>query len=64
MNYIYLGDKLTDKKYKNKKCWAVLKPNGKCIRGKSKMLVEFNDNKKQLVIAYRLRKIKSNELYT
>ena len=53
--YIYLGDKFTDESLKNKRCIAI-KRNNKCIRGKSKMLVEFNGIK-QIVLARRLRLI-------
>jgi len=53
--YIYLGDKLTDERLKNKLCNAVRR-NGKCIRGKmSTMLVDFG-NEIHNVLARRLRK--------
>ena len=40
--YIYLGDRMTDPILKGSKCRAVLRPDGKCIRGKNgNMLVEF-----------------------
>ena len=55
--YIYLGDKLTDKKLKKQNCRAVLREDGKCIRGGSKMLVEFPKYGKVVVLARRLRKI-------
>lgn len=55
-DYIYLGDKLTDEKYKDKHCTAVRRADGKCIRGKnSNMLVEFNGIK-VVILARRLRK--------
>ena len=57
MDYIYLGDRLTDPKYKRQPCKAVRKENGKCIRGKNgNMLVEFESGKVN-VIARLLRKI-------
>lgn len=56
--YKYLGDRFTDVKFKNKKCIAVRRNNGKCIRGKNgNMLVEF-DGVPVVVIARLLRKIK------
>jgi|GEM_PF-915103 len=55
--YVYHGDKLTGKQYKDKRCAAVLRPDGKCIRGKNgNMLVSFNGTK-VVVIARQLRKI-------
>lgn len=58
--YIYLGDKLTDEKYKDRICFAVKNSENKCIRGKySTMLVCFNfDNSIVNVLARRLRKVK------
>lgn len=58
--YIYLGDKLTDKRLKNQKCRAVLREDGKCIRKGSKMLVEFPKFGKVIVLARRLRKIRKS----
>jgi len=57
--YTYLGDKLTDLKWKNLKCKAIRRPNGKCIRSKmSTMLVLFENGELNVVLARRLRKIK------
>ena len=56
--YIYMGDKLTDKRFKGGVCTAIRKKSGKCIRGRSKMLVSFN-GEKVVVLAKRLRKIKT-----
>jgi hypothetical protein len=54
--YIYRGDRMTDAKYKNKVCKAVLTPDGKCIRGRNgNMLVNFN-NEIVVVLARQLRK--------
>ena len=54
--YVYLGDRFTDPQLKGKPCTAVLRQNGKCIRGKNgSMLVEFNGNK-TVVMARLLRK--------
>lgn len=56
--YIYLGDKMTDPSLKGAECSAVRNCKGKCIRGKNgNMLVSFGD-KKCVVIARLLRKIK------
>lgn len=56
--YIYLGDRLTDPQLKGKRCYAVLRPNGKCIRGKNgSMLVEFDQGRTANVIGRLLRKI-------
>jgi hypothetical protein len=58
MDYIYLGDKLTDLSLKNTKCKAVRNTKGKCIRSKmSTMLVEFENGIKQVVLARKLIKI-------
>ncbi len=56
--YIYHGDRFTDHELKGKECSAVLRPDGKCIRGKnSNMLVSFN-GKPVVVLARQLRKVK------
>jgi len=58
-DYIYLGDKLTDPKYKGKKCRAIRTLEGKCLRGKNgSMLVSF-DGDPVIVIARLLRKVKT-----
>lgn len=58
MQYIYRGDRLTDKKFKGQLCVAVRSSNGKTIRGKNgNMLVQFG-NQKVVVLARQLRKIK------
>jgi hypothetical protein len=55
--YIYLGDRLTDPRLKWERCLAVLRPDGKCIRGKNgSMLVEFESGRKATVIGRLLRK--------
>jgi len=46
-DYIYLGDKQTDERFKNKPCNAVRRANGKCIRGKNRnMAVESESGEK------------------
>jgi hypothetical protein len=58
-DYIYIGDRNTDQKYKGQPCSAVRRPDGKCIRGKNgNMVVSFAEHK-AVVIARLLRKIKS-----
>lgn len=55
--YKYLGDRLTDIKYRGVICEAVRRPDGKCIRGKNgNMLVAF-DGKPVIVVARLLRKL-------
>ena len=57
MTYRYLGDRLTDPKYKGQQCEAVRNVNGKCIRGRNgSMLVSFSGTT-VVVIARLLRKI-------
>lgn len=57
MEYIYLGDRLTDPALKKKQCAAVRK-NNKCIRGRNgSMLVLFEDGEKRVVIGRLLRKV-------
>lgn len=53
--YVYLGDKLTDSRYKGHNCTAVLRSDHRCIRGRNaNMLVDFN-GVKVVVLAKRLR---------
>ena len=54
--YRYLGDRITENRFKGAECVAVLNDKGKCIRGKnSNMLVSF-DGVKVVVLARLLRK--------
>ena len=58
-SYIYKGDRLTDGRFRNKNCTAVLRKDGKCIRGRNgNMLVAFGDEK-VTVLARHLRKQKN-----
>ena len=41
-HYVYRGDRLTDPLLKGGHCTAVLRPDGKCITGRSAMLVRFD----------------------
>lgn len=55
--YTYLGDRLTDGRYKDQTCEAVRNASGKCIRGKNgNMLVRFATGETVVVIARKLRK--------
>lgn len=59
--YRYIGDRSTDPELKGKECVAVLKSNGKCIRGKNgNMLVAF-EGVPVVVMARLLRKVKPIE---
>lgn len=56
--YKYLGDRLTDPKFKGQQCEAVRNVNGKCIRGKnSNMLVRFTSGETVVILARLLRKV-------
>lgn len=56
-DYIYKGDRLTDKPYKASPCKAIRRRDGKCIRGRNgNMLVDFNGHK-VVVLARQLRKM-------
>lgn len=56
--YTYLGDRLTDSRFKGQQCSAVRRLNGKCIRGKNgSMLVRFASGETAVVIGRLLRKI-------
>jgi hypothetical protein len=58
-SYTYNGDRFTDPAIKGATCEAVIRPDGKCIRGRNgSMLVSFN-GKKTVVIGRQLRKIKT-----
>lgn len=58
MKYIYLGDRMTDPKWKGAACDPVLRADGKCITGRSVMLVRFKDGLPRVVIRRLLRKQK------
>ncbi|AHM62070.1 hypothetical protein D770_19095 [Flammeovirgaceae bacterium 311] len=56
--YIYLGDRQTDPALKGKLCFAVMRKDGKCIRGRNgSMLVEFSSGRIANVIGRLLRKV-------
>lgn len=62
MEYLYLGDRLTDPALKGCTCRAVRRADGRCIRGKNgNMLVEMDDGRRVVVVARLLRKVTSNE---
>ena len=56
-HYTYLGDRATCPSRAGAPCQAVLRPDGKCIRGRNgAMLVEFEDGEKVVLLGRRLRK--------
>jgi hypothetical protein len=55
MRYTYLGDKLTAPKWKGQPCDPVRRPDGKCIVGRGKALVQFANGERCIVIRRRLR---------
>jgi hypothetical protein len=56
--YIYKGDRLSDIELKGTLCSAVLRPDGKTIRGPNGlMLVRFDSGREAVVIGRLLRKI-------
>lgn len=63
--YRYLGDKLTDPALKGALCYAVTR-NGKCITGRSAMLVYFHGDKgfPRAVLRRRLRKVVAKQIGT
>ena len=57
MRYLYLGDRLTDAKWKGRQCDPVLRPDGKCITSKlGTMLVAWEDGSLGVVLRRQLRK--------
>lgn len=56
--YLYLGDRLTDPALKGAPCNAVLRADGKCVRGRGAMLVLFaGEAAPRVVVARLLRKV-------
>ncbi|QHV94016.1 hypothetical protein [Spirosoma endbachense] len=56
--YTYLGDRMTDPALKGQACAAVLREDGKCIRGRNgSMLVRFDSGREAIVIGRLLRKL-------
>lgn len=56
--YAYRGDRLTDPALRGATCWAVRRPDGKCVRGRNgTMLVQFADGFLHTVLGRQLRKI-------
>ena len=59
IQYCYLGDRNTDPALKKSFCTAILRADGKCIRGRNgSMLVMMENGKKIVVIGRLLRKVK------
>lgn len=60
MEYLYLGDRQTEDKYRQAACWAVRDHRYKCIRGKNgNMLVAFAEGQRAVVVARLLRRIRT-----
>lgn len=56
--YIYRGDRLTDQRLRGARCAAVLRGDGKCVTGRSAMLVRFDGEEAPRVVERRqLRRI-------
>lgn len=56
--YTYIGDRMTDPELKGQFCSAVLRDDGKCIRGRNgSMLVQFDSGRTAVVIGRLLRKV-------
>ena len=56
--YTYLGDRMTDPALVGRRCAAVLRPDEKCILGRSAMLVLFDgEDVPRVVQRRRLRKL-------
>jgi len=62
MRYRYLGDRLTDPALKGMSCDPVLRADGKCIVGKSKMLVVDRKGVQHVVLRVLLRKLAADQL--
>lgn len=59
MDYVYLGDKLTDPYWRGLPVNAVRRPDGRCIRGRNgNMLVEAAGGRRCVVLARLLVKRK------
>lgn len=56
--YTYIGDKHTDPALLATTFTAIRRANGKCIRGKSNMLVQGSDGRAYVVLGRLLRKVK------
>ncbi len=56
--YRYLGDRLTDAVLVGASCTAVLRADGRCVCGRSSMLVLFDGERTpRVVLRRRLRKV-------
>lgn len=52
--YTYLGDRYTDPRLKGRRCVAVLRADGKCVTGRSAMLVTFDGETEPRVVQRRM----------
>lgn len=58
--YVYRGDRHTAPEWRGRQCAAVLRPDGKCIRGRNgNMLVEFVPGGRVVVNARRLLRLRA-----
>lgn len=55
MRYVYLGDKLTDDRFRNQPCDPIRRADGRCVVGKGKALVRFQSGEWVVVLRRRLR---------
>jgi hypothetical protein len=55
MRYVYLGDRMTDARWRGSLCEPVRRSDGRCIIGGSKQLVVFGDGTAVVVLRRRLR---------
>ena len=57
--YTYLGDRLTDPRFRRQSCEALRNAEGKCVRGPNgSMLVQFANGPATVVIGRLLRRRK------
>ena len=61
--YVYRGDRLTDPVLRGARCVAARRPDGKCITGRSAMLVLFDGESVPRVVQRRqLRKFPTTQV--
>lgn len=52
--YTYRGDRMTDPALAGRRCVAVLRQDGKCVTGRSAMLVRFDGEEEPRVVQRRM----------
>lgn len=55
MRYTYLGDRLTRRDFVSAQCEPIRRGDGRCIVGRSKQLVRFENGERHVVLRRRLR---------